>query len=194
MSGLVARGYTIVELMMSLSVLAIGASGVIAMQRVTLASNQHAKNLAVATGIAEAWADALAADGTQWNSSTDLATDTEWLRLVADAPLWIRPAYAPARQMGPGFGPLGDPTNTAGLARFCTDLRFTWMRRDTQAPGAGLIRAEIRVFWKRDNAVTASALPANLCDDTNPPATVDTQSNGYHFVMVTTAIAQQGGR
>ena len=39
------RGYTIVELVMSLAVLAIGASGVIAMQKVAVASNRHAKDL-----------------------------------------------------------------------------------------------------------------------------------------------------
>ena len=68
-----ARGYTIVELLMSLTVLALGTTGVIAMQKVTVVSNSHAKNLAVATGIAAAWADALTADGSIWNSSGDLA-------------------------------------------------------------------------------------------------------------------------
>ena len=43
------RGYTIIELMMAISIMAIGVSGIIAMQKVTLAANQHATHLAVAT-------------------------------------------------------------------------------------------------------------------------------------------------
>ena len=44
-----SRGYTVIELLMALTVLALGASGVVAMQRVTLESNRYAKNLAIAT-------------------------------------------------------------------------------------------------------------------------------------------------
>jgi type IV pilus assembly protein PilV len=186
-------GYTIVELMMSLSVLAIGAAGIIAMQKVTLASNQYAKNLAVANAIALAWADALAADASTWNGATEIST-TNWLTLVSNGLVWQRPGFVAAREFGPGFSPLGDPVNTdtnAGLARYCTDLRLGWMKQPTT--GAGLIRAEIRVFWKRENAVTNGPLPANICDSTNLPAS---QSNpaiaqGYHFVFLTTAISQE---
>ena len=55
-----ARGYTMVELMMALGILAIGVSGIIAMHKVTVAANQHAKNLAVASHIAQAWQEQLA--------------------------------------------------------------------------------------------------------------------------------------
>ena len=62
-----ARGYTIVELMMAITVLAIGVSGIIAMQKITVASNLHAKKLAIATQIARAWQDRLAVDASLWN-------------------------------------------------------------------------------------------------------------------------------
>jgi prepilin-type N-terminal cleavage/methylation domain-containing protein len=193
------RGYTVVELLMSLVVLAIGTSGVIAMQKITLRSNSHAKNLAVATSIASAWADALAADASQWNSSLDLG-DTLWLQLANTSELvWVRPPYDVQRDFGPGFGPLGDPIRPGGpLPAYCADLRFTWLAGNplgTNPRDNGLIRAEIRVFWKRDSAVTMQPLPADICDvGTNPPANLDTEdiADGYHFVYLTTAIAQTG--
>ena len=194
MNGRMAlRGYTVVELMMSLSVLAIGVSGIIAMQKVTVASNQHAKNLAIATAIAEAWADALAADSSSWNSDTDLGSTT-WLSAVPDAnPAWTRPAHSNTLSFGPGFSALGDPVTDMTLARFCTNVRLTWVRRTDQVPGSGLIRAEVRVFWKRDNAFTQNAIPANVCAVSNTPSTVEENADGYHFVFLTTAVSQQVG-
>ena len=35
------RGYTIIEVMMAMAVLALGSTGIIAMQKVTLAGNQR---------------------------------------------------------------------------------------------------------------------------------------------------------
>ncbi|HYO94825.1 MAG TPA: prepilin-type N-terminal cleavage/methylation domain-containing protein, partial [Polyangiaceae bacterium] len=61
------RGYTFVELLMSLSILSLGVTGVIAMQKVTVTSNQHAKNLAIATQISQSWMDELRADSLMWN-------------------------------------------------------------------------------------------------------------------------------
>lgn len=182
-------GYTIVELMMSLAVLAIGASGIIAMQKVTVASNQHAKNLAVATRISEAWADALAADASLWNSTTDLTSETAWLRNTPTNGNWIRPAWVDARQFGPAFSALGDPVQTTSLAQFCTDIRLTWLH-PADPPGSGLIRAEIRVFWKREGAVMTNVV-SDICAAANTPAQVTANSDGYRFVMLTTAVSEQ---
>jgi prepilin-type N-terminal cleavage/methylation domain-containing protein len=191
-----AHGYTVVELLMSLVVLAIGASGVIAMQKITLRSNSHAKNLAVATSIASAWADALAADASQWNSATDLG-DTAWLQLANDGELtWVRPPYNVDRGIGPGFDPLGNPV-LDGPAAYCVDLRFAWLAGNPTGPvpprDNGLIRAEIRVAWKRDAAVTTTPLSGAFCTGGPTPAGLDdADADGYHFVYLTTAVAQTG--
>jgi prepilin-type N-terminal cleavage/methylation domain-containing protein len=192
------RGYTVVELLMSLVVLAIGASGVIAMQKITLRSNSHAKNLAVATSIASAWADALAADASSWNSVNDLA-DTAWLQLANTAELaWVRPPYEPnLLRLGPGFDPLGNPVADGAPAAYCVDLRFAWLAGNPNGPvparDNGLIRAEIRVFWRRDAAVTTTPLSGAFCTGGPTPAGLDdADADGYHFVYLTTAVAQTG--
>jgi prepilin-type N-terminal cleavage/methylation domain-containing protein len=183
------RGYTIVELLMALSVLAIGVSGIIAMQKVTVASNRHAKNLAIATQIARGWQAQLAADAAQWNhpspqsSASDLNTDTRWLRGVGNAGVWFGPDYDALLDFGPGFDALGnvvDTQNAASSIVFCTDLRLTWLYPDLS--GNGLIRAEVRVYWPRDGM----AAPQPFCEGPMD----DALSDRYHVVYQTTAIKQ----
>ncbi|HEY5373092.1 MAG TPA: prepilin-type N-terminal cleavage/methylation domain-containing protein, partial [Polyangiaceae bacterium] len=58
-SRLRQRGYTAVELMMAIAVFGIGVAGIISMEKVTSVANQHAKNVAIATHIAQSWLDTL---------------------------------------------------------------------------------------------------------------------------------------
>ena len=53
------RGYTAVELMMALAILAVSVSGVLAMEKVTAVSNANARDVAVANGIAQTWLEQL---------------------------------------------------------------------------------------------------------------------------------------
>jgi prepilin-type N-terminal cleavage/methylation domain-containing protein len=195
-SRLGSRGYTIVELMMSLSVLALGATGIIAMQKVTLASNAHAKNLAVATSVASAWADALTADASLWNGNTDLG-DTNWLGAISPNPAWIRPAYNATVGLGAAFSVLGGPLDDTqlGLAAYCVDYRLAWIVDPAplvanNQPGGGLIRAEVRVSWRRDGSLTVPATA--LCSAAALAEADGAEEPAYHFVHVSTAIAQTG--
>jgi len=190
------RGYTAVELLMSIAVLAIGVSGIIAMQKVAVASNRSSKNLAIATEIAQAWQEQLAADSVLWNypSPQNPATDrneTEWLGTVGGG--WFRPlpAVAPAqRPFGPAFDALGNPvTDSAALAQahFCTHIRLSWLRPEGP-DGNGLIRTEVRVFWLREGG-GGHVVDAPVCSDT-AAATVDAEPTRYHWVYLTSAVKQ----
>ncbi|MGE0324007.1 MAG: prepilin-type N-terminal cleavage/methylation domain-containing protein [Polyangiaceae bacterium] len=197
------RGYTIVELMMAIAVFAIGVSGVIAMQKVTLASNRHAKNLAVANHIAQAWMERLAADAAQWNypgprnpsAASDLGTDTTWLKEVDNEADWFQPDYVPAEDFGAAFTALGAPLNTAAnvnaVPAFCTHIRLTWLNRDNQgAVGNGLIRAQVRVFWLREG--NQGALDANgFCSAATDAVELGRHPELYHFVYQASAIRQE---
>ncbi len=190
------RGYTIVELVMSLAVLAIGASGVIAMQKVAVSSNRHAKDLALAARIAEGWADQLAIDGSTWTlTQTGAPTlpNTTWIKLATPGTTvdWFVPDYSALRNFGPGFGALGapiDPNVSPSLIRFCTHLRFAYLHNTTG--GNGVIRAQIRVFWPAENATTSlpATARANLCAVTD--AILGPNLGAFHVVYLTTSIAQ----
>jgi prepilin-type N-terminal cleavage/methylation domain-containing protein len=189
------RGYTVVELMMALAVFATGVTGVIAMQRATVTANRLAKNITVASGIADAWLGQLAADATRWQ--TDLA-GTTWLKTVDVANMngaWQLPAYDAPRDFGPGFDPLGAPMGIGG--DFCAHIRLTWFYPNGGVGGGiqgnGLIRTEVRVFWPRDGVTRV----ANDCTS-GVPATITAvsaaiASGDYNVVTQAGAVRQPAG-
>ncbi len=182
------RGYTVVELMMALAVFATGVTGIVSMQRATVSSNQFAKNMTLADGVAQAWLSQLDADGTLWvqnvNGTTWLTTST------TQNGVWQLPAYDPTLKFGPQFDGFGAPTDANGA--FCAHIRLTWLFGDgvTQggSPGNGLLRTEVRVFWLRNGA---DPVPG-ACDNA-AQATVNLVGNAtgnYHFVVHAGAVRQ----
>lgn len=189
-----ARGYTVIEVLMSLSVLAIGLSGIIAMQKVTVSSSAYSKNLATATRIAEAWLEQLVADGARWTLAANLGPNTTWLQLITTVPgQWVRPEdWDEPRQFGPGFDALGRPVEVLDNARFCTDLRLVWLRETPPGPpGSGLIRAEVRVFWFREGVAADDVEPSPCAVDPLPEGTDPQAYDRFHWVYAATAVAQQ---
>ena len=192
------RGYTAVELMMAIGIFGIGVTGIIAMEKVTTVSNQHAKNLAIATHIAESWLDMLATDAVSWNypSPTNSKPDldqTAWLKQVKtnanSANDWFLPVYSGADKFsfGPAFDALGNPVDAAAAPNsvaFCSHLRLSYLYTPTLS-GNGLIRAEVRVFWLRDGQVFAQ----NMCSD-GQVVKVGGDTQTFHFVQKITAIRE----
>jgi len=184
------RGYTIVELMMAIAVFAIGVSGIIAMQKVAAAANQHSRALSLATNIAQAWQDQLTADSSLF---TRKSNNTIWLSLLGNANQvgWLRPIWNDNLQFGAAFDALGNPINDANLAnaQFCVHLRLTRVYLNSISPGIEVIRTEVRVIWPR----TDGTIVTNFCDapGTNVPIVGDTQSSNYHFLYQVSAVRQQ---
>jgi prepilin-type N-terminal cleavage/methylation domain-containing protein len=191
------RGYTAVELMMAIGIFGIGVTGIIAMEKVTTVSNQHAKNLAIATHIAESWMDMLATDSVMWNhpspgnSAPDIG-QTTWLQSVTPnantANDWLLPQYSTVLSFGPAFDALGNPLNPTtapnGSIAFCSHLRLSWLYQPTVS-GNGLIRAEVRVFWLRDGQGFAQGMctAAQVANVGSAPQT-------FHFVQKISAIRE----
>jgi prepilin-type N-terminal cleavage/methylation domain-containing protein len=189
------RGYTVVEVMSAMTLFAIGAAGVISMQRVTIQGGDDARKFDLATNIAHEWEHRLQRDAFNWTepnsvvSTSNRATATLWLKAVADSPgTWAVPAGAPAPPIdgySNAFDLLGkdiDPSDPDHI--FCVQYRLSWLAKDqgtSDANPTALIRAEIRVFWSR----TQYGPPD--CSDLNIYETSGTRQK-THFVFVTTAI------
>jgi len=192
--------YTVIEVLMALSVLAVGTTGVIAMQKATLVGNTQARNLATANAIAQAWIERLQVDGMGWTLSNgnDSILGTRWLNVVGlnyptmdgGEDVWIRPA-----SVATGFGSFtvepahdvrGLDTGTAAEAGFCTHIKLVQVMPN-------LIRAEVRVFWlRRTGGGTINGAP--LCDDdAGYVAALDTAQGDarYHFVHLVTGITRK---
>lgn len=186
------RGYTVVEIMMALGILTLGASGIIAVQKATLIGNTNARNLATANAIAQSWAERLRADALVWNApgALDDITDTNWLKLADPmnaAPPWtnVGEFVAPALAGSPDTDVLGAdifPTDPGPPASaFCTQLRLTRFPPEALKTYRKLIRAEIRVFWERSGRPVDCGIA---------PDPIEGDVGRYGFVYVTTAVMQ----
>jgi Tfp pilus assembly protein PilV len=185
-------GYTVVEVLMSLAVLAVGVIGIIAMHKVTIASNVHAKNLSIATHIGQSWLGMLEAEASLWGADGSFLRTT-WLAQGNGSSDWFRPGYDPTRVFGPAFDALGNPVTDANQgadARFCVDLRMSPL--NPASDGAGLIRVEARVVWLRDEGIVAGSVvpPSQACGLTAADLAGADAQRLFHFVFMSGAIRQ----
>ncbi len=184
------RGYTIVELMMAIAVFAIGVSGIIAMQKVAAAANQHSRALSLATNIAQTWQDQLNADASLYTRSNGFI-NTVWLAPLATSAqaAWFRPAYNTNLAIGAAFDGLGQPltdvADQVAQAQFCVHLRLT--RLYPTSPGIDVIRTEIRVIWPR----TEGTMSAAFCATSTNVTTVADDTIDYHSLYQVSAVRQQ---
>jgi hypothetical protein len=187
-------GYTAVEVLMSLAVLAVGVVGIIATEKVTLAANVHAKNLAIATHIGQSWLGVLETDATLWGRDGSL-TPTTWLEQGAGIATWFRPNYNTEFGFGPAFDALGNPLleQDEEDAKFCVDLRLATLTNNNN--GGGLVRAEVRVIWLRDDGAlgTAGVSADHACDVEAVSVAAEAESRLFHFVFVSGGVRQAGG-
>jgi prepilin-type N-terminal cleavage/methylation domain-containing protein len=188
------RGYTVVEVMSAMTLFAIGAAGVIGMQRVTIQGGADARNFDTATNIAREWQHRLQRDSLAWTTpdSTNLASnidDTLWLDTanITDPPTWRAPIPHPDGIL-PGYSAafdlLGRDVLPADPDRiFCVQYRLGWVAPQG-APGTpnptAILRAEVRVFWSRLEFGTPTCGDLTVADTGN--------ADRYHFVYVTTAL------
>lgn len=180
---------------MSLAVLAVGVVGIIATEKVTLAANLHAKNLAIATRIGQSWLGMLEAEAALWGSNGSLAR-TRWLQEGAGVTTWFRPTYDNDIAFGAGFDALGNPVRQLDFdpnARFCVDLRLANLTQNNN--GGGLLRAEVRVIWLRnDGALGAGGITAtHACSVEDVSVEDEAESRLFHFVFLSGGVRQVGG-
>lgn len=196
--GRARRGYTILEVMIALTLITVGVSGVVAMQKVTSVSNREARDLAIANQIARTWIDRLRNDAIGWNipspsmpSGSDLDSDTVWLKNTGSVEGWFQPASDELRLASAAFDRHG--TDLATLpedepAAFCTHLRLSWLYGPPTPPF--LIRAEVRVFWLREGG---GGLPTGMdtfCDEAADTTSLGSATQNFRFVYAATAIKQ----
>jgi prepilin-type N-terminal cleavage/methylation domain-containing protein len=207
-----ARGYTAVEVMMGLTLLAVGAAAVISMQRAAIQGNADARKLDLATAIAREWTDRLRRDAMLWTTPSPASSNSNYgstkllskylpAGTTALQAGWVLPdalvnGAASPDGVSPGFDILGrdlggtdlhgDSTNNIPTrVTFCVNIRLNWIVTNQ------LIRAEVRVFWPRTSILdpNTNGPVIDWCNTTNA-TTVTNDTADYHFLYVTTAIRQ----
>jgi len=176
---------------MAMAVLAVGVIGIIASEKVTVSSNLHAKNLAIASHIGQAWLGVLDAESSLWTSDANII-NTTWIREGSGETSWFRPAYSDALRFGPAFDALGNAVRNEDQdpdAKFCVDLRFSEMNPSTG--GTGMYRVEVRVIWLREQVVASSvAAPTHACGISAPLAAGAAQQPLFYFLFLSGAVRQ----
>jgi prepilin-type N-terminal cleavage/methylation domain-containing protein len=197
------RGYTAVEVLLSMTVLSIGAAGVMSMQKAAVQGNADARKLDTANAIAHTWIDRLRTDGTAWTlPSTVLAAATtsnlpltNWLGVHLDSGAFFLPTVPPsypAEGLSPAFDIFGRDLDAADApsAVFCTHIKVDTLQFDQSGtPGLPLIlRATVIVFWAK--SLVNSAVPnAGNCTSYFDVAHYESTNPGtYHIVYATSAI------
>jgi type II secretory pathway pseudopilin PulG len=200
-----ARGYTSVEVLIAMTLFAIGAAGVIGMQRATIQGGEDARRYDMATNIANEWLSRLQRDATYWtqpNSNSPNTIDinqTRWLKNVdtcgavfCNIPM---PA-APADGLSPAFDTFGRdlPIGITTEATYCVQYRLQWIAAPGLGPAyppplklTGLMRAEVRVYWAK-----LESNPIGNCG--TPPPEVIPAASPFHMVYAATAIRETARR
>jgi prepilin-type N-terminal cleavage/methylation domain-containing protein len=178
------RGFTIVELMMSLAVLAVGISGIIAMQKLTATTNMHSKSVAIATQVARAWQNHLLLDGTLWRRTTSI-NSTAWLKTAAANAPFFRPAFDINHRIGGAFDALGNPITDDELTRtqFCVHLQVVPIINLLDVSNA-TVRVTVRVLWPR----AQGSPPASYCPVGDKTETIGNDIVNFHSIYQTIAI------
>lgn len=194
-----SRGYSIIEVMMALGILAVGTTGVIALQRVALVGNTNARMADAARNVAGTWVERLKLDALQWNDPMGIPDigDTRWLNVAGTynpqnppgATSWVR-APAVANWSSPVADIHGsdvfDPASFDGV--FCTHLQLARAVEKRYSLGGQThpiaVRALIRVVWRRDLG------PITECRTANP-VDFETDDGRYGFYYLSTMIGQE---
>ncbi len=200
--GWARAGYTMVEVMMGLAILAVGATGIISLQQFTIRGAQNGRASVTAANVASTWVERLRTEAIDWNNpdNSDLSAMTGvYLKEL------IKVANVPATAVGTWVNLpdnaqtiLGENASTAIAddAAFCTHFRGTWLG---PAGTTDTLRLEVRTFWaKSGRSVDAECtLAANAFDaafaDPNATVTVNTiaRNRGEYGVLYLTAIIRR---
>lgn len=192
-------GYTLVEVMVSLSLLGIGITGILSMENAAILANRRGQEMTLATNIARRWQERLREDSLTWNAPSnrttvsDLGSDTMYLCQLAGcaggssaANQWLVPTPPALSTESAAYDAFGNEVVLGSTAtRYCVNVRFNWLRPDAAAR-QGMIRSEVRVWWYREGA----ARPASYanCGNRAALAVMGTDTSNLEFVYLVSAI------
>jgi len=191
------RGYTAVEVLFAMTLFAIGAAGVISMQKVTIQGGEDARRYDIATNIAHEWTQRVQRDAMYWTQPnafqplTENIGSTRWLkdvnRAVCNDATYCTPVVPgdPPEGMRSFFDQWGrDREPGSNDHVYCVQYRMQWIVPLGTAPNLSMsaeIRVELRVFWAR-----LDRNPINDCTAATPDAANANQL--YHFEHFVTAV------
>jgi len=189
------QGFTLIEVMVSLGIMTIGAMAILAMQQQIIRANVHARQVTTATQIAQNVIERMKLDGVGWVEPGAPPARCSYLRNVSPGAIgsFQTLPFVPmangtdTRFWSNAFDYYGDDldTRTGAPANlyYCASYRLSFVYANNR-----VIRADVRVWWPRDGeAAIRTDFP--LCADDNIALNPGgTAIDRYHVVYLSTVI------
>jgi prepilin-type N-terminal cleavage/methylation domain-containing protein len=171
-------GYTLIEVMMAVSIMTVGSVGVLALHQATTRGNVDAREASIATEVTRTWLERVRRDALRWNAPGTSATSGTLLENVpsssTDAGVWETPT-GPISGESYNFDYHGIDTTMSSTTRpphFCVNIRTRWVVAQEA------IRVDVRTWWHRldentdRTAFDCDSDPADVTDelDSTTPA------------------------
>lgn len=198
-------GYTVIEILLAMTLLTIGAAGVMSMQKASIQANLDARRVDMATAIGRMWMDRIRKDAMVWtlpSPASALPSNFANAQLLSYAGAgWSRPdiylpAASPQASISPGFDILGrDVPTKAGLdgtttpPLFCVHVNESWVVGDSTTVD-GLLRVDIRVVWRRGILTSGSAVDQPCLPSAVTALTLD--NTKYAAIYMSTLVRANG--
>ncbi len=163
------RGFNLLEVMMAVGIITVGAVGMVGMQRASIVGNADARQMAMGTALAQRWVEVLRRDAYLWQAATVAGLDnTSYLKTglsAANQGKWIELAPLALDSTRYDYNGTGVASTGTG-AHYCVNVRLQWIYTDSAA------RADVRVWWPRtlasiNTTATNSISTLANCAETN---------------------------
>lgn len=198
------QGFTLVEVMVSLGVMTISAMGLFALQGQATRSNGRARDMTMASQIAQNIIERLKMDGLTWNTitnppdTTDLGNtrilglvDTATTGIFMTLPERTDPRGGVSVPLSNAFDHFGDDVLTTGAStarlasiKYCASLRLAWIYTSRRA-----MRADVRVWWSKEAPARSIINDFPGCADDDARLAPGGQFfEDYHVVYLSTVI------
>ncbi|MDB4990357.1 MAG: hypothetical protein JWN04_5535 [Myxococcaceae bacterium] len=143
-------GFTLLEIMIAVVIMTIGAAGILAMQGASVRSNQDANETSTAINFATTWMERFKRDARLWTAvgSAPLASTQYLSNALTVPPAWVVPAAVAPESAGADYFGFDTPIAT-GDVRYCVNARFTQAHLFNGNLDA--IRVDVLVWWHRSS-------------------------------------------
>ncbi len=150
------EGFTLIEVMMALAILIVGAVGILSLQSASTRGNIAGRRMSAATQRSSIWIERLRRDALYWQQAGNpvgVAPQSQYLVHVEGG--WFVPVSAdPAETAAAGW--TGDDHVGTEAVHYCTHMRLSWAIPNES------IRADVRTYWSKDRG-QEHELVANGC-------------------------------
>ena len=138
------EGFTLIEVMMSLAILIVGAVGILSVQSAATRGNVAGRRMSVGTQRSSVWIERLRRDALFWRTSGDpvvVAPQSQYLNRVGAG--WFVPVSADPLETAAATW-TGEDLSGAQIPQYCTHVRLSWAIPNHS------IRADVRTYWSKD--------------------------------------------